>query len=261
MTRGLDLYDPLAFWDARLGARWDLSGVGHAAYSLGYNRWLYRAQGRALEQALYRARATVAGKSVLDVGSGTGHWLTWYAAWGAGPRTALELSPIGALRLRERFRDVTVAEGNIADPPPGLLSGTFAIVNILGVVYHIVDPAAAERALANLARLTAPGGRLVLSDALGSEEATVAPHVRFRPLAFYEQRLPSLGFAIDVVEPVHTLLNGGLSAMARSRPVWLRRWIYSAEDVLGPLLYLLDRAPGLGRHANMRVMVATKIGG
>lgn len=257
MASGEKTYDPRTYWDGRLAKRWDLSGVGHADYSLRYNRWLYRAQGRALARSLRRAGAALANRSVLDVGSGTGHWLAWYARHGAGPLTALELSPVAARRLRERFRDVIVVEGDIAEPP--LRSPPFDLVNILGVVYHIVEPAIFERALANLALWTAPGGRLVLSDALGRTEVRPARHVRFRPLSCYEERLPSLGFRIEVVEPVYTLLNGGLSASARSASLRVRRWVHGAEHALAPVLYVADRAPGLARHANMRLLVARKV--
>lgn len=261
MTSRQGTYEPQAYWDGRLAARWDLTGVGHVGYSLRYNRWLYRAQGRVLARALRRAGAAPADRSVLDVGSGTGHWLDWYAKRGAGPLTGLELSPAAAGRLRERFPQATVVEGNIAEAP--LENAAFDLVNILGVIYHLVEPATFDRALANLARLTAPGGRLVLSDTLGQCEKRPAAHVRFRPLKLYEERLPSLGFQIEVVEPVYVLLNGGLSAAARgvSRGVKprVRKWVRGGEEALAPILYMLDRSPGLGRHANMRMMVAKKV--
>lgn len=252
-----EAYDPREYWDARLAARWDLSGVGHLGYSLRYNEWLYRAQGRALARALRRAGVAVSNWDVLDVGSGTGHWLAWYGRRGAGPLTALELSAAAARRLREVFPRATVVESDIAQVAPD--SPRFGLVNVLGVVYHIVEPLAIERALENLACLTAPGGWLVLSDALGPREMRPAPHVRFRPLDFYEERLPPLGFRIEVVEPVYTLLNGGLSQAARTAPPAVRRRVRAAEDKLAGVLFLLDRLPGLGRWANMRLMLANKV--
>ncbi|NIR43219.1 MAG: class I SAM-dependent methyltransferase [Gemmatimonadetes bacterium] len=255
---GKRTYDPRTYWDARLAKRWDLSGVGHACYSVGYNRWLYRAQGWALARALRRVRAPVSRMSVLDVGSGTGHWLKWYSRRDAGPLTALELSPAAAGRIRERFPEVTVVEGDIAELT--LPANRFELVNMLGVIYHIVEPPAFERALESAARAIAPGGWLVLSDRLGSEEVRPARHVRFRPLACYEDRLPSLGLRIQLVQPIYTLLNGGLADAACSAPAVARNLVHGAEEAMAALLFALDRTPGLGHWANMRLLVAKKVG-
>ena len=43
---------PEAYWSERLDGEFNLKGTGHIGYSRGYNRWLYRAKGRALRRAL-----------------------------------------------------------------------------------------------------------------------------------------------------------------------------------------------------------------
>ncbi|KKL59685.1 hypothetical protein LCGC14_2212870 [marine sediment metagenome] len=68
-------YTPREYWDARLRAHWDLSGVGRGDYGVAYNRWIYRAQDRAVRRAFHHCSVDVSGKRVLDVGSGTGYWL------------------------------------------------------------------------------------------------------------------------------------------------------------------------------------------
>ena len=250
-------YTPREYWDARLRAHWDLSGVGRGEYAVAYNRWIYSAQDRAVRRALHRSSVDVSGKRVLDVGSGTGYWLGWYRSHGAGSLCALELSPTAAQVLRRAFPEDEVVEANIAGPSVDL--APFEVVNVMNVLYHIVEPSLFERALANLASLTAPGGWLVLSDALGSREMQPASHVRFRPLASYQDRLPQLGFAIKVVEPAHTLLNGGVSRAMRWAPSRVRRLIRRGEEALAPVMYALDGSSILARWANMRILVAQKV--
>jgi SAM-dependent methyltransferase len=249
-------YDPRQYWDARLGKRWEISGVGHAGYSLRYNRWLYRAQERSLRALLRRAGADVSGKRVLDVGSGTGHWLGWYTKLGVGSLTALELSRIAAQRLRQKFEAVEVVEGDIAAQDTDL--GAFDLVNVVSVMYHVVDPALFQRSLENLARMTIRGGWLILSDQLGTREVQAADHVRFRPLALYEERLSSLGFRIKMVQPVYTLLNGGLRQAVELAFSQSGSAVQPLEEALAPVLYMLDGLPGLTRWANMRLLIARK---
>ena len=250
-------YTPREYWDARLRAHWDLSGVGHREYTVAYNRWLYRAQDRAVGRVFHRGAVDVSGNRVLDVGSGTGYWLGWYRSHGAGSLCALELSPTAAEVLRRAFPEDEVVEANIAGPSVDL--APFEVVNVMNVLYHIVEPSLFERALANLASLTAPGGWLVLSDGLGSRELQPASHVRFRPLASYQDRLPQLGFAIKVVEPAYTLLNGGVAKAVRWAPSRVQRLVRRGEEALAPVLYTLDGFSMLARWANMRILVARKV--
>ena len=229
---------------------------GLEGLSLGHDRWFYRAHGRALSRALRQAGVAIVGRRILDVGDDTGHWLGWYARHGAGLLTALEANALAAERVRATVPNARVVEGQVSEVT--LRAGWFDVVNVLGVACRIVEPGAFERALLNLARATVPGGCLVLSDALGAMEVRPARDVRLRPLSMYAERLPVLGFRIEVVEPIATLLNGGLTGSAPPSVAGIARGI---ERGLGCALYLLDGLPGLGRWANTRLLVARKLPG
>lgn len=221
-----------------------------------YDRWYYRAHGRALSRALRQAGVAIVGRRILDVGDGTGYWLSWYGRRGAGLLTALETRPAVGERIRAIVPDARVVEGEVSKVK--LRAGWFDVVNMLGAACRIVDPEAFERALLNLARATVSGGCLVLSDALGALELRPAPDVRLRPLSMYAERLPHLGFRIEVVEPVVTLLDGGLT---RSAPAGMASIARGIEKSMGGALYLLDGLPVLGRWAHTRLLVARKLPG
>jgi SAM-dependent methyltransferase len=128
---------------------------------------------------------TLPGARVLDIGAGDGLYSLWPAACGARQVVALEPEAAGSsARMRERFERAAVrlGTGNVElrpdtlqeyDPP----ADPFDVVMLLASINHLDeaacmevhrDPAAREtyrELLARLAELTAPGGRLIVTDA------------------------------------------------------------------------------------------------
>lgn len=104
--------------------------------------------------------------SVLDIGSGAGHWIDFYrSAFDARRVVGLELSAPAAGALRSRYagqESVSVEEGDVSGNLD--LGERFEIVNAVDVLFHIVDDALWRRAMANLAAHVAPGGRLVIAE-------------------------------------------------------------------------------------------------
>lgn len=45
-------YEPQSYWQKRLSERFSLSEVGYAGFSEYYNKWLYKAEIRALKKML-----------------------------------------------------------------------------------------------------------------------------------------------------------------------------------------------------------------
>jgi SAM-dependent methyltransferase len=126
----------------------------------------------------------LAGASVLDVGAGDGLLSLWPAACGARRVVALEPEAAGSSpRVRERFERASalLGRGNVElrgemlqeyEPPPE----PFDVVMLLASINHLDEPAcinlhrdpAAREAyrgvLGRVAELTAPGGRLIVTD-------------------------------------------------------------------------------------------------
>jgi SAM-dependent methyltransferase len=252
-------YVPKEYWDNRLKQRWNLTGVGYGGYSARYNKWLYRFQEHSLARALDHAGVEVEGRRVLDIGSGIGYWVRWYYSQRAASVTSVDITPTAVQNLRTLYPQATVLEGDVSSAeveiPP------HDIVNIISVLFHIVDPAGFGQALANLARFTAPGGHLVLSDRMGDSELRPAEHVCFRPRSVYESELPKLGFEIRYIQPMHTLMNGGLMAAFNGAPALVRGLARRTEEYFTPALFLFDKLPGLSRWANSHILVARKIAG
>lgn len=116
--------------------------------------WWYRALHARVLEALGRPRGRV-----LDAGCGTGGFLARLrSAWPEAEATGLEYDPGAAARTRAKS-GVSVANGSVLAMP--FADASFHGVTSMDVLCHAaVEP---DAALAEIRRVLAPGGRLVLN--------------------------------------------------------------------------------------------------
>ncbi|MGH7163479.1 MAG: class I SAM-dependent methyltransferase [Planctomycetota bacterium] len=103
------------------------------------------------------------GRSVLDLGCGTGEYALWYATHGAGRVTGVDLSDGSLARAREQAGAAGVT--NVEFVKRDILSldlpdDSFDYAYSVGVLHHTGDP---FRGFRHLVRLTKPGGLVVIS--------------------------------------------------------------------------------------------------
>jgi SAM-dependent methyltransferase len=119
----------------------------------------------------------------------------------------MDITDVSVLRLRAEFPQQVFTTASISSPE-FVAPGSFDIVNVWDVLYHVVDEEGFGVALRNLARCVRPGGRLLLTDQLaGAGDVTVAPHVRFRCLGSYQRSLPEEGIHLVKLLPLYFRLN------------------------------------------------------
>lgn len=108
--------------------------------------------------------------TVLDVGSGSGHWIDFYReALGAREVVGIEISAAAAQALAARYEDapeVEIRDGDVTEEGFGL-DRRFDVVNAVDVLFHVVDEDAWRRTLRTLAAHLARGGRLVIAEHVG----------------------------------------------------------------------------------------------
>ena len=237
-----DPYEPASYWEERLGREFTLKGTGHQQYGEAYNRWLYRNKARLLRRLL---PARLDGVRALDVGSGTGWVVEQLLARGATV-DGCDITDVSVERLSARFPDVSFAKVALGADPLPAADATYDLVTLLDVAYHVVDDAAWASAVAELARVLRPGGRLVLTDGLGPAVRSPAPHVRFRPLSAWAS---APGLAVDRVVPYCRWLSRDPS----DAPLLGR----VDERVRGALEYALERSVPRSPHLRGAVLVRT----
>jgi SAM-dependent methyltransferase len=158
-----------AYWEGRLGRDFSLDGVGYAGLGTAFNAQMYRVRRHCFLRVLRPLVAAHGAPEVLDVGSGTGFYVERWEELGARSITGADVTQTAVDALarrhpRHRFVRLDIGAGEVDLPPE-----SFDFVSAMDVLFHILDDAAHARAIANMARLVRPGGRVVLSENLYRE--------------------------------------------------------------------------------------------
>ncbi len=106
---------------------------------------------------------SLAGARLLEIGCGRGGFAAWLAAQGAGDIVAADISEVAVRKAAAlaRERRLPNARFAVADLCAlGCAAGAFDVVISCETIEHVSDPA---RAVAELARVLRPGGRLYLT--------------------------------------------------------------------------------------------------
>lgn len=221
-------FDPVDYWNARLDKEFTLRGVGHTMFSNHYNRWLYARKERVLSEVLGHMPEGLRGKSVLDIGCGTGFFVHRYLNVGARV-TGIDISRKSIAALSDKYPEADFKELNIAGPGGNLPGKTYDIINMWDVMYHIIDDAGFARACENIAGLSHEGTRFVVTDLFASDQVIQpAEHVVFRPRKVYTEVLGRLGFVEEHTIPLYRFLNRSFV------------WPDALTDLMAPVCYLLD---------------------
>lgn len=161
-SRRSNAYDSRAFWSDWYSGEIDDATTIEAGNDPLATRIHYNCIENAILSWCHRRQVPIAGASVLDVGSGAGHWLEFYRGMGAARCVGCEYSPPAAEALRAQFPET------VAGPISALeFTAEFDIVNAIGVMFHIVDDAEWSRSVDRLKAALKPGGVLIVGGQFG----------------------------------------------------------------------------------------------
>jgi ubiquinone/menaquinone biosynthesis C-methylase UbiE len=134
------------------------------------NEFFDRVQKYAMRRALREVVGNLAGRAVLDVGSGWGRWLEFYSSLGA-KAIGIDVAPAAVDAAKHRGYDARLAS---ADSLP-FETASFDVVSEVVVLLHL--PAASQfDAVREMERVCRPGGHIVMLDiTAGDESAHVFP--------------------------------------------------------------------------------------
>jgi SAM-dependent methyltransferase len=216
-------------------------------YELEERHWWFRSRRRVVAALLARAGATTGSPRILDAGCGTGRNLVDYAR--LGPAEGVDASP-EAVAFCHRRGLTEVRESPLETLP--FPDGRFDLIVATDVIEHLDDD---RRALAELRRVAAPGGRLVLTVPaygwLWSVHDVSMHHRRRYTLGRLRAAVGATGWRTELGTYFFSALLPGAAAVRLGRRA-LGREESGSDLELGPRS--LNRALELPSHAEARLI-------
>src|SRR6266702_7577216 len=215
-----ETFNPLHYWEQRLQAHPDITGVGYLGRSPRFVEQQYRSRMYQVELALrHYGLANLTDHSVLDIGAGTGIWLKFWHRHGASFLAGLDFSQPSVDRLKSEFPDDLIVKADVSSVPLPLPDTMrFDVISVFDVLLQIIDVEGLRHAIANFAHHCKPGGWLIISDPIVQGQGYVpkhsyAVHNKVRSVAEYRDLLAANGFTIDSIRSATVLLSNPLEAL------------------------------------------------
>lgn len=185
----------------------DLDDVGHRAFGVEYNAFLYRRREEVLGQTLPSLGIELEAAKVLEVGCGSGYWVKRWEELGVDDLVGFDLSSTQIDQLRTRFPDYRFVQGDITTAPRDqLLERRFDILTLFDVLYHIVDDDKACRVLKTMASVMDDQSCLLVCDQIVGTDVSLRAHVKFRGRSTFQRLLGEAGLGIRTEVPLFVWL-------------------------------------------------------
>ncbi|MEX2225011.1 MAG: class I SAM-dependent methyltransferase [Dehalococcoidia bacterium] len=178
-----------------------------------FNKFIHRYQMKAFSRLLHDQ--SFADCDVLDVGTGVGRWARWYASWPDARVTGIDIEPERLERARSLGAGPTY--NTMSVDSLAFDDASFDVVNSVTVLQHVPHEMK-RRAIAEIARVLRPGGRVVLFEVTDMHDD--APHVFPWPAAAWQSEFAQHGLTVHrtigdhyipllrMLSRVHRVANG-----------------------------------------------------
>lgn len=163
-------YDPDAWWDDDFYTAGisDSRTISPRKSEL-TSRYHYASVEMLLLRHLFHHPVPLGTAAVLDIGSGSGHWIDFWRSLGVASVDGIDVSRSAVEHLRGRYAGldtVRVHQGRTREAAAAL-ERRFDVVSAIGVMFHIVDDGEWAESLSVLADRLVPGGILVVGGHFG----------------------------------------------------------------------------------------------
>jgi len=251
-------YDPKEYWEHRFSKNLDLTTVGHSGLGFVYNHWLYRARFHAMHRAIRKLNLDVSGKSLLDIGVGSGTWIPFWLECSVSKIVGIDITSSSILTLSNHYPQFDFVQANICGPLPYAKDHYFDIVTGFDILFHIVDNKQFLNAIENISKFTKKSGWVIICDSFCSTSWGPYYHEYHRTYEDYYNTLEAFELNIAHIEPIfitmtttlcdpnlgYVRLLGSftramLSLVSKLSSRQSTEWI---NHIIGSTLYVLDTA-------------------
>jgi ubiquinone/menaquinone biosynthesis C-methylase UbiE len=204
-------YNPKEYWEHRLSNRLDITTVGQLGLGI-YNYWLYKARFRAMRRALRKLEIDVSGKSLIDVGVGSGAWIPFWEKGGVSKIVGLDITSASVLALRKRYPQFDFIQSDISGKLFILQEESFDIVTAFDILFHIIDDKNFHETISNITKLVKRDGWVFISDSFGTRSYGPFYHEYHRTYDHYMNELNQVGLKPVHFEPIFFTMTTPLCA-------------------------------------------------
>jgi 2-polyprenyl-3-methyl-5-hydroxy-6-metoxy-1,4-benzoquinol methylase len=158
--------DPQGFFDEVIHSEaGDESILINKSWPLFWTKYHYNLVENGIMEMVLKYALPTTGATLLDIGSGTGHWLDFYSIYFQPSELWSIDFAIGALdKLKNKYQSsVKLLQWDISeDIPQALKEVRFDIINAIGVIFHIVDDHKWRMGIKNLSTLLKDRGIFII---------------------------------------------------------------------------------------------------
>jgi SAM-dependent methyltransferase len=245
-------YKPEEYWQQRLSSqKLSIASIGYIGLGLEYNTWLYRKRFLSLTQGLQRLNIDITGKSLLDIGIGSGAYIPFWQKHGIASLTGLDITTISVNTLQQLYPNYKFFQGDVTVDIPHFDEDAFDIVTAFDILFHIVDDNGFSNSISNLTKLIKPGGWLLISDSFCSKPWGPIYHEYHRSYEIYQSELEKNLLKIVHLEPIfYTMMTPLCGSQAFNRLVAFEIRIVSklgshqqiawVNHIIGAILFGID---------------------
>lgn len=232
------MYNPDEYWEKRFANSFNLEVVGFDSFGKSFNRWQYQMKNKILSE--FVNSLNLDGKSVLEIGCGTGFYIDFWKKRGVKHLTGVDIVSRSVKTLAKRYPGYRFYKADISSDAT---LAKYDIITAFDVLFHIVDDSKFDRAIWNISRMCSDNGIVLITDCFPHIEPYVLNHQKSRTLDYYEKVLMRSGLIITDKLPVHFLLNAPLDVANRKFALFMWKIIGGlqlATRLMGLILYAMD---------------------
>jgi len=263
-------FDAARYWKDRLAGGLTLADIGYKGLGLAYNTWLYRVRRSVFLRVAGRLPCEWRRASVLDVGSGSGFYVSIMRELGVPALVGTDITERSIEYLRQRYAGYSFVQCDIGAASPDLPGGPFDIITAMDVLFHIVDDQAYERAFTNVAAHLDSGGFFIFTEPGPGHTVQTAPHSKCRSESLVLHAMSRAGMEPVAHMPVFEIMNEPVGPINKLRQcIWSgiqrivsrgERWGFWLGAALFPVELMLLSACDSGPSTNIFVCRKAKVG-
>ena len=262
----MNQFKPAEYWETRLADQFDLRGVGRRNWGIYFNTWAYRVRRNVFLRAIRSLDLDPKKLDCLDVGAGTGFYVSCWLELGARAVTGIDITDVSVNNLKNKFAGSSFHRINIAEDVGELAGQTYDAISCMDVLFHIVDERSYRTAFENMYALLKPGGRLIFTEAFLRRPKDSAPHVSHRTAGVIREVLQHAGFRIVLHRPFLVLMNDPVDPDQKFMGLYWRILREAVERfnpigaVVGAMLYPMELLLGrmLRQSPSTEIMVCQR---